>query len=740
MKKEAVLPKLKSLDYHHYICIAITLCFLGCGFIFHNALPRVAESVRDLALSVVYYVFGVIDQPTNPIPATVTEMPSWQFAPERFEPLKLLPYTWEEFKVLWGEYWSTWVTWDNVEGYLYALSDIFYYLSKGLLIFLPLVLCVWMYSQKYIGTKNNDHGKESKQLMRWKRFVARFVYPFLNRINGFLDFVKKNETYKSFWIFLWCLYFNVISIFVEAIAFFLYLIVSFDIVSLYGQFLKLMVDLAPAVRFIPGIIWLCIGFKVLNIHCRSQALATLRHCENKNRGYVNERGVVTIVYGNMGVGKTLQLTSMSLTEEANLRDDALGIIQDCALEFPNFPWDLFREEMKRKMEAHELVDVDSIRKWVSSLRQDFDWTDEHGCGKWYYRQIRKRGLKDPTFGYDFIHYATRYNNGLAVTRLFSTVEDYACAFYLYTIQTSLIISNYAIRSDGIKQDLGNFPVWDYDFFTRDPVLMDEYSRFSHILDFDMLRLGKRMVEENPNRFAFGFGVYVISEIDKERKNALELKETKIKEEGCNQRNDLFNQHLKMSRHAVVIRNKVFLKFFVDLQRPEDWGAGGRDVGELNYIESKEELLPALPFYSPFYLCEGIYKFFKAKYDEFSLRYDVNRADGTLFMHLYKNVMAKLDNHYKKINNLYGCQEINLELESGRMDGNVKKKKYYRMPKKDFSKRYATNCLSAIFIGDEPNQISIADLKEYSSIMASSEELALQNSHFQNDVSKMKKAG
>ena len=124
MRIKAAFAKLKLLDYRHYICIAITLGFLGCGFIFHNALPRVAEAIRNVAVSLVYYVFGVIDQSTNPIQATVTQMPSWQFAPERFEPLKLLPYTWEEFKVIWGEYWSTWATWDNVEGYFYVLSDL----------------------------------------------------------------------------------------------------------------------------------------------------------------------------------------------------------------------------------------------------------------------------------------------------------------------------------------------------------------------------------------------------------------------------------------------------------------------------------------------------------------------------------------------------------------------------------------------------------------------------------------
>lgn len=105
----------------------------------------------------------------------------------------------------------------------------------------------------------------------------------------------------------------------------------------------------------------------------------------------------------------------------------------------------------------------------------------------------------------------------------------------------------------------------------------------------------------------------------------------------------------------------------------------------------------------------------------------------------KSIIARLDNHYKKINNKYGIQPLKLEVESGRMNGEAKQRIWYRMPKKDYSKRYSTNCLSAIFEGDEYNTISIADLKEYADIMATADELQSQNSHFQNDVRKMRKA-
>ena len=134
------------------------------------------------------------------------------------------------------------------------------------------------------------------------------------------------------------------------------------------------------------------------------------------------------------------------------------------------------------------------------------------------------------------------------------------------------------------------PLRDNDFFKRSPERQEAYSRHAHIIDFDMLRLGKKMIEDNPKARRLSFGVYVITEIDKERKNMNDLKETKIKVDEVNQKNDLFNACLMMSRHAAVVDNKVFIRFIMDLQRPEAWGAGGRELGEVIYISEKTILI------------------------------------------------------------------------------------------------------------------------------------------------------
>ena len=58
-------------------------------------------------------------------------------------------------------------------------------------------------------------------------------------------------------------------------------------------------------------------------------------------------------------------------------------------------------------------------------------------------------------------------------------------------------------------------------------------------------------------------------------------------------------------------------------------------------------------------------------------------------------------------------------------------------KKERSNRYRTDCLKSVYESYIPNKMHIDDYKMYAGILATSEELALQNSYFQNDIKKMK---
>lgn len=732
------IKKFRS-DYRHIICAAITFVSLALGMLFPNSLPRIAETLRDLLLAFVYYVVEIFIEGENPIPVTVTNPQSWQFCDNIWAPIRLLPETWEEFVFYWDRYWDLFFKIENFKAYLDFLGDLLFYLSRFALILMPLLMVAVLKINAYKSKRCNVRGLESSQLQRFKSFLFQRIYPVIAWFKDFSTFLKENPEYKNMWLVIWCLHFNVFAVVIAFLAYYMYFVASWNALSLYMQALKLLDDLTPMIRFIPGIIWLILGIKLYNYICRSMAFSRLYYAERCNRSFLAGRGVVTTVYGEMGIGKTQMITSMALSSEIDQFDMAFEILLEKDMMFPNFPWQIFRDRLRKKIDNREIVDLPSCREWVQKGRLFFEHiASVHSAQEWKEKRKRYKHLKeDYTFGYDYTHYRVTYNDNLKITHLYEALEDYACAYLIFTVKTTLLFANYSIRVDSILRDLGNMPSRDNDFFNREPEYQEAYSRHAHIIDIDMLRLGKKIIKGNPKARRLSFGTFVITEIDKEFKNMQELKEMKINERAANQKNDLHNACLMMCRHAAVVSNRVFIRIIADLQRPEAWGAGGRELGEVIYIAEKDELAPALPFCSPYWLTQGIFVWVKSKWDSFYSAYIENRCDNTLFTYLMKNVTAKISNHYDKVIGLFGIQTLKLEIQSGRMDGEVKKEKWRLITKKDRSRRYRTACLEAVFDSYEPNFMHIDDFIMYAGEVGTDEENQLQNSYFQNDIAKMK---
>ena len=739
MKKILSIPiNLIKNNYRHAICMAITLISLGFGFLFPNGIPRLAEAVRDLGTSVAYYFCEIFAPNNNRVTPTVLRMPSWIWTEDIWEPLRIFPWTWEEFKVLWVEFWKLFITGANLVAYLEAIGDFFYYSSRFMMIFVLLIPLFFVLLNGYKDKHCTDRHLKSEPLKIFEWFLFNVVYPVVGWCKDFVSFCKDHSTYCKIWLALWALHFNVIALAVSFLAYYFYFAISLDFISIYTQVLKLLDDLAPMVRFIPLVAWIGIGIGIYNHVCRSMAFQRLYEAENANRAFLSKRGVVTTIYGEMGIGKTQMVTSMSLSAEVEQFDMAFDILLEVDMMFPNFPWQRFRDFIKKGIDNGEIVDLPTCRAYVQKCRSFFDRISVIDYDFYQSMRAKHKLLSfDYTFGYDYTHYPTTYNNELKIEHLYEALEDYACAYLIFTVKTTLLFSNYSIRVDTILKDIGNMPYRDTDFFNRDPKYQEAYSHHAHIIDYDMLRLGKKMIKSNPKARRLSFGVYVITEIDKEFKNMQQLKETKIKEDETNQKNDLHDACLMMCRHAAVVRNRVFIRVIADLQRPEAWGAGGRELGEVIYISEKDELQPSLPILSPYWFTNTVFSAIKGKWDSFYTELITNRSDHTLFIYLVKNLVAFINNHYDKVKGLFGIQTLTLEIQSGRMDGEVKQDKWRIITKKDRSRRYKTACLEAVFDSYEPNTMHIDDFIEYAGEVGTNEENQLQNSYFQNDIRKMK---
>lgn len=717
------MAKKRNFDYRHIICVIITLGMIALSiFVFPNALGRLIESFRDFGLSIAFFFCELFDIPYGFIP-TITTLPKVPFFNTygQSSPIPSLPDSFSAFKDNWGTYWKLFFDKENLFSYLITSVRGFSIFIKVIVLLCPFVILGLILFKRYLKTTNNDFNIDSKPLFVYRKISKNVFLPIKNWFLSLVDFIKTHKIYCTIWIILWLYNFNLITILVELFAYVFYFAVSFDFGSVYIQFYKLILDLWTAFSFIPLWVWVIVGIFVLEILSRKIAYNRLYHRERRNRGFINERGVVTFVDGSMGVGKTLQITDMALSTEVQFKDQAFEVILETDIKFPFFPWINFENALKVEIEEHRIYDLPRCRLWVRELEKTFFAIP----------------CRENLFDYDYEHYGLTYDDKLKVITLWEALEDYACAYFIYIVQTSLLITNYSIRSDMLFADLGNFPIWNGDFFKRDSRLMESYSRHAHILDFDMMRLGKTMLKDNPNRNAFGFGVYVISEIDKERKNSPELQPIKADAKECNQKNDLFNVLLKMSRHACVVANRVFIKIFADFQRASSLNADALELGEIIHIKKKGERTTVLPFFAPFNILNLIFEWLFSKFNNFYVQYRFNRSDNTLFLYLLKSITAKLQHYVERTNNLFGSQILNIEVENGARNGDMKENKYFRQSKKIYSKRYSTDCLSGIFeTRSEVNTVGLDDLKCYADIMATNDELGLQNSHFQRELSKL----
>lgn len=688
----------KAVNIVLTVLISVGFILLGV-FVFRSSYLRFWETLCDFGRSVAFY-FCELFSIDNGITPTVNDFSGIT------QPTITLPSDLSGFKADTVNYFSLLIDRQNFNGWLGHISGAMTEFSKVLVLALPcavilILLIKWLYKRG-----NNKHNKDTVPLRTFK-FIAKHTYQPLKRlVKGYAAFICEYRWIWICWVILWVFHFNLASIVTAFFAYYFYFAISFEFGTVYTQVCKLFIDVQTPFRYFPWWGLLFLIYPLFNRWRVKIALNRLRQYEARNCGFINELPIVSMTCGSMGKKKTTMITDMALSQEVMFRQKALDIIQSNDLKFPFFPWICFEKELRACMENDTVYNLATVKQWVKNKREQFKNTHT-------------------IYNYDCERYGLRYDDALKIDGLFDVLEVYAQAYFIYVITSSLIVSNYSIRTDNRLLDDGNFPVWLTDFFQK----TCRRSRHAKVLDFDILRLGKKVIENNPNAGSFEFGVVVISEVGKERSNNLELKEVKKGKDEANQKNDLFNSWLKMCRHSATVNNFPFIKVFTDEQRPESWGADARDLCDIIRIVNSSEQKLALPFYTiEDMIAEWAFNRFVKLYYDFRFR----RGDNTLLVHILKSVTAASWHRNVKVYNRYGYCTLKIEKERGTMDGKVDKKKYYIMNLKAYRKRFATDCFSDYFCDlAKQTKIGLADYREYVTERADVDELKAQNSYFIN---------
>lgn len=622
-------------------------------------------------------------------------------------------------------------TFENFMNYLSFLNIFLLYFMMTASVFIPLFMGVKMLFDKIylVPSSEEDTYQDSKCLVFFKKRIENKLICVYNACKSFVLFLRENTGYLWALGIIWLLNFNIVSIAAFFISVYFYYLSSLDVAFITGSFVKLLADLFIAAIRIPLSAYL-ITYLVISSKIRKRrAYNVLEHHELCNRGFINEQPLGTLICASMGAGKTTMAVDMALSTSAMFKEKALEILIKHDMRFPGFNWLRFEDDLKQCYENHikrkegnalipltsTIYNLASSKHWVLSKYEAFV---ENPCS-------------DNLWGYDFEKYGFNYDDDLMITDLFDSLITYSKAYLIYITQCSLIFGNLPVREDWFTSD-GYLPMNINDFFHQSPAESSENSRFAKIFDYDMFRLGKKMVEFNRNSSAFEFGVVVLTEIGKERKNSLENREIKKKEDKANQNNDLFDYSIKMIRHRATVDFFPFVRVISDEQRPTSLGSNIRDTFSVIRITEKSELHA---LYTGFIFDKLIHRFLWPRFKAFYLQIRNLRGDNTLLVYLLKYVFKFLNNRFEKFENRFGYYTLDVEIERGDLEGEKKLSNYYISRKKIYSDRFTTDCYSDFFESmAKRSGIGIFDFVSYQDTKQTEDEMKLQNAYFYIDMS------
>ena len=689
------MSKARKISYIS-ICVAafglfLTYCILNYSFCFNV----IGQAFTDLFDSIGYYfsfVFGI----KNPTAPGITVVPPGYESQ--------LPIEWSEFVLALERWWQALWTEENLRLFLLDVLNFLLPASRILMLIVPLIVCLIVILKQYAIPGENTERTNSRALRWYLKFEIKVLDKIKTYISDFVDFVKEQKIIRYSFILVFCLFYNVISIFLEFFAFFFYFVVSYNFVSLYTFVVRTVCNLSPIIT-LPGIVWVVITLVIILSWRKKKALRFLAMLESKNEKFIKELPIISMSVGTMGSKKTTNITDMTLSAVNVFRDQAKKTMLEKSLLFPNFNWRLFEDDLLGLFDFGYVYSLRSAKWFVKDLENS-------------YRESRDRYY---IFDYDVENYPLEVYDGLRYVSLFKAMEDYAQTFFIYT-RKSITISNYAIKENSRIEFVGNSPVVTSDFSAD-----DREGEFSHVINFDSLRLGKKYKdkpEDREKRPFFDFGIIVVTEAGKERGNQLDTRGQKRDDDYINQLNDLFNDFIKLIRHRCTVDYFPYAMVFFDDQRPESLGADCRELAYINQIAGSSDVKLAMPF---FWVEELLHEWLFPKYSAFNEEYNFFSGKKNLLYYLYTKMIAKLHNYYVRTYNRYGYYTLMIEQQSGKMDGKIINKHYHLSRKKDLADVFATDCYGE-YLANIEYQPGIDSLPYYNSVVPTCEEYNYQNSH------------
>lgn len=678
-------------------------------FYLNLSFQRLITSFKDLISSLIYSFSSLFNLKTN-IKPSILDMPKYNIFPRvnNNNQNNIVTPQNKDYNVFnkFNKFFDLFFNDKNFISYIekvLSISLIIIQIAMIFALFFFIIYLILNFREKKVIV---DPFKKSKLFIYFQKNILPKI-EFINiSIKNTVLYIKNNKIIKMYFIFWFLLSFNLITILIEFFSYYIYLISSFNLSSTFSyQIYKLSFDLSIYFKKIPIFFHIVFSYLIFIYIRKELGYQKLKQNEVKNKNFINDMPIISMFNGSMGTSKTTMLSDISISKSEIFRNKALSFILDIRKKYPDFNFNLFDNLIIFSIEEEIIYSCFSAEKNYSTLIEDY-----------------KKELNYDSFYFD---------NSLIISSLDDDLISYIKLMLIYIINSNLIFSNYSIRLDKTLTSLGNFPLHNFSYFKRKSYFKNENDIFSHIVDFDLLRLGKRLEK---NKHNFDFGIFSLTEIGKERGNQLTQQGLKKDDKEVNQKNDNFNSFVKLIRHYSTICNYPFCFFICDDQRSESVNADLKELMYLYKIEKNKKKKLAIPFYSFENLLSEI---ILDKYNYKILDRIYRRSDTTLYYYLINKFIYFIYKRHLFYTNTFSYIKMSLLEEEAANKINKKNKEYYLSFKKIFSKRFSTDAYSDYFKKEkELSEKGILSYRKYKDTKASQEELNYQNSFLIKELEKI----
>ena len=701
------LPRGYKISYHVISLCLVIASVLYAIFVCELSYKRLIQSLWDACTSVVYYLLLFV--PDVEFVPSFPELPDIPF-------VSVLPFDWETFKATIKMMPKVMFDGEVFLSFLVVFLDTLSNLLRFLILVISMGYAFIMLSEGINGKANAEWFEKKPGLRRYLKFQKKVLKPIKDYISTYLLWMQ-GHYYAPILLLIWFCNLNFSTIIVEAFAFYFYFIRSFDFAKLYVLFYKVVMDILIWIKTSWLPVLLVSSYLLFDKYRKHRGLTKLYETEAKNIEYLKSLPIMFMLDGDMGCGKTQMLVNFCLSRTVLNRNNALEDMYLFSKWFPDFPWQKFEKYLSLWTMRKEIYNWATIEAKIRKER--------------YYFESSSRSSY--IFGYDIEVYPLGYDDGVKVHYIWDVLEDYAKLYFVYCISSSLLVANFSVREDFLVENAGNAISINTDFFATPSVTPDySTSSFAHILNYDVLRVGKRMIEDEGVANSFEFGVVVITEIGKERGNSLVNLTVKKTAEECNQKNDLLNHSVKMIRHRGTVNGKCYVSIGCDEQRAMSLEADLREVLERISIEKRSKPKISMPFFDFEILFRNILDgalFRIWKKDR------VLSGSRDLFSYLLHQMALPFVSFVERRMNLYGYEEYTvLSMRTYGTESTIRRETVYLSYKKVRADRYATDSHAQFFrVKALDCGVAFEDYPTYQNVHATFDELHFQHSFFIRDM-------